>query len=269
MHPVLFRIGSIPVYSYSTFAVLAFFASFLYVFLEARRLGEDTDKVYDIAIYIFLAAIVGSRLLHVIVEWQRFIKEPLDVFKLWHGGLAYYGGFVLCIITCIVFIKYNRLDFAKWADMLAPAATISLALGRIGCFLNGCCYGKPAPEGLPWAVVFPPARMPLHLAGVPLHPTQIYSSISATLVSIILIVLSRKKRYNGQVVWSMCLLYSASRFILEYFRGDPRGRLEILNLSTSQAIGIPIMICAAVALIYLEIKFRSSRSCRKKSVETT
>jgi phosphatidylglycerol:prolipoprotein diacylglycerol transferase len=267
MHPVLFKVGSIPVYSYSVFVVLAFFAGFLYAYLEARRIHEDPDKVVDLALYIFISAIIGARILHVTVEWGRYVHDPIAVFKIWQGGLVYYGGFILAIITCVVFIKYHKLELGKWSDLLAPVAVISLAIGRIGCFLNGCCYGKAAPPDLPWAVVYPPAHMPLHLAGVPLHPTPIYSSIAAAIIAGFLILLSRIKRYNGQVVWTMFLLYAATRFILEYFRGDPRGHIQALNLSTSQAIGIPIMIISAIALIYLEIKSRSSRACGKTKPE--
>ncbi len=269
MHPVLFNVGHVPIYSYSLFVVLAFFAGFIYAYLEARRLGEDPDKIVDLALYIFISAIIGARVLHVIVDWRRFIHDPVAVFKIWQGGLVYYGGFILAIITCVVFIKYHKLNLGKWADLLAPVAMIALAVGRIGCFLNGCCYGKAAPPDLPWAVVYPPGRLPLHLDGVPVHPTPIYSSITAAIIAVLLILLSRIKRRNGQVVWCMFLFYAAARFVLEYYRADPRGHIQALNLSTSQAIGVPIMIVSLGALIYLEIKSRSSGSQGKPRIETT
>jgi len=116
---------------------------------------------------------------------------------------------------------------------------IALAIGRIGCFLNGCCYGSPAPAWLPWKVVYPEERMRFHLQGIPLHPTPIYSSITAGVIAGFLIWRSRHKRFEGEVFWLMLLLYSLARFLLEFVRGDPRGGIASLHLSTSQLISLP------------------------------
>ncbi len=260
MRPVLFKIGSIPIYSYSVMVVTAFFACLVYAYLEARRIGEDKQKVVDLAFYMFITGIGGSRILHVIIEWEHFADDPLSIFKIWRGGLVYYGGFILAIITVFVFVRYHKLPMGKWMDLMAPVAMISLVFGRIGCFLNGCCYGGPAPEWLPWAVVYPKEAMPLKLAGVPLHPTPIYSSLAVALITVFLVFLSRVKRYDGQVFWTMTLLYSTARFILEFFRADPRGGIQALKLSTSQAMGIPVFIISVCILIYLELTRRSSGS---------
>jgi len=260
MHPILVHIptpwGELPLYSYSVMVVVAFFASLAYAHFEARRIGEDTEKVFDLAFWIFLSGIAGSRLLEGLVNWRRFVSSPLDIFKIWEGGLTYYGGFIAAILTSLGFIRYHKLPLPKWADLLAPTAMITLGFGRIGCFLNGCCYGRPAPH-LPWAVTFPPGRLPVPLDGLPLHPTQLYEMLIAFVIAGITIALERRPHRPGVVIWTMILLYAVARFCLEYLRLDPRGGIAALGLSTSQAISLPLALLSLGALAWT---FRPRRS---------
>jgi len=247
--------GDLPLYSYSVMVVVAFLAALTYVFFEARRLGENTDRVVDLSFWAFLFDILGARLLHVVVEWRSFVGHPLDVFKIWQGGLAYYGGFLAAIAACLAFIRYHRLPLKKWADLWAPVAMIAIGFGRIGCLLNGCCYGRPAP-GLSWAITYPPGRLPLALEGIPLHPAPIYESLAGFLLAGYLIWLERRPHRPGQVVWTMVFGYAVARFIIEYFRADPRGGLSLLGLafSTSQLIAIPLALLSLVALVWIFLR---------------
>jgi len=253
MHPILVHIptpfGEVPVYSYSVMVLVAYFAATAYAYFEARRLGEDGEKVLDLSFWVFLASILGSRLLEVLVNWRRFAPSPLDIFKIWQGGLTYYGGFIAAILTCLGFIRFHRLALGKWADLLAPVAMIALGFGRIGCFLNGCCYGRPA-AGLPWAVTFPPGILPVPLDSLPLHPTQLYESLIAFLIAGISYALERRPHRPGVVVWTMILLYALARFFLEFLRLDPRGGIASLGLSTSQAVALPLALLSLGALAW-------------------
>jgi len=252
MHPVLLRLstpfGELALYSYSVMVVVAFLASLAFVYFEARRLGENTDRVVDLSFWAFLFGIIGARVLHVAVEWRTFTDHPLDVFKLWKGGLAYYGGYIAAILACVAFIRWHRLPLGKWADLWAPVAMIALGFGRIGCLLNGCCYGRPAGD-LPWAITYPPDSLPMALDGIPLHPSPIYESLAAFLLAGLLVFFHRRPHRPGQVVWTMILGYAAIRFVLEYFRADPRGGIAALGLSTSQAIAVPLALLSLVALL--------------------
>ncbi len=259
MHPVILEFGRFRIYSYSLMVVLAFFGAFFYAWREAKRLGEDQEKVIDLGILIFLSAFLGARLLHILVNWRVYFSHPERILKFWEGGLVYYGGLILAVLVSVAYIRIRGLNLARWADILAPCAMIALAIGRIGCFLNGCCYGSPAPDWLPWKVVYPKERMPFHLQGVPLHPTPIYSSITAGIIAGILIWRSRHKRFEGELFWLMLFLYSVARFFLEFVRADPRGRIPVLSLSTSQAISVPLFFLSAYFLLKNYFKLPSER----------
>ena len=264
MYPVLFKLstpfGELPLYSYSVMVVVAFLAALAYTCFEARREGENLDRVVDLSFWIFLFSILGARTLHVLVEWRSFVGHPLDIFKIWQGGLAYYGGFFAAILACLVFIRYHRLPLAKWTDLLAPVAVIDIGFGRIGCLLNGCCYGRPAPN-LPWAITYPAGRLPLALDGIPLHPAPIYESLVGFLLLGYLVWLQRRPHRPGQVVWTMVFGYAVARFIIEYFRADPRGGLSRLGLafSTSQLIAIPLALLSLLALVWIFLRPAPSR----------
>lgn len=250
MRPVLFHIGSFPVYSYSAMVVLAYLASLLYALAEAKRLKFDYANVIDLSLVFFVFGILGARLLFVIVDYQRFIADPREIYRVWNGGLVFYGGLAGAVTAAAVYIKRRRLPLGKWADLTAPTAMTTLVFGRIGCLLNGCCYGKVA-AGLPWGIVYPASHPALGLHRYPVHPTPVYSSLAALLIFIVLAVMERHKRFDGQVFWSMILMYSASRFIIEFFRGDPRGMIPGLGLSTSQGIAVLGALSAGIILFRL------------------
>ena len=238
--------GSFPVYSYSLFVVLAYLAGLGYALLEAKRLRQEPVHVIDLSLWFFLAAILGARVLFIIVAYDRFMAHPLEMLKLWKGGLVYYGGLFAAVLAGLAYLKRHGLPLGFWSDLFAPVAMLVLTVGRIGCFLNGCCYGKIAPD-LPWGVTYPVSHSFLGPAQYPVHPTPIYESLATLIIFIFLVWLSRRKRFQGEVFWSMLLAYAAARFVIEYFRGDPRGTVDVLMLSTSQAISL----VAAAASIFM------------------
>jgi len=211
-------------------------------------MGEEPDKILDLAFYLIIAAIVGSRLLYIIIQYKYYIENPLEMIKIWSGGLVYYGGFILALVVAVWYMRKKHLPIWKTIDIMTPSIAIGQAIGRLGCFSAGCCFGKETT--LPWGVTF---SNPESLAklGVPLHPTQLYSSINAFIIFFILMVAKRFKRFDGFLIWLYMLLYSITRPIIELFRGDNRGFVIEGVLSTSQFIGIVMGIISIFMLLYL------------------
>ncbi len=217
---------------------------------QAKKEGIPTNKIVDLGFYMLLSALIGSRLFFILINLTHYIKNPLDIFKIWEGGLVFYGGLILAVPTVIFFVKKNALGIWSIADLFAPSLAIGHAVGRIGCFFAGCCYGKPA-EGLPWAVVFSNPDS-LALIGIPLHPTQLYESIGEFINFFILIILRRYKSFKGQLFMTYLLLYSVLRFFVEFYRGDPDRGFITPWLSLSQGISVLMFLVAISGLIILK-----------------
>lgn len=257
MHPILIKIADFTLHTYGVFLAIGFLLAVALALKEARRIGIDPDLILDLAFYVLIAGILGSRLFHVLGNLPEFQQNPLDIFKFWRGGLVFYGGLIFAFLVSIRFIRKHRLDFRQMADLVAPSIAIGLALGRIGCFFAGCCYGLPSE--IPCAVTFYDINS-LAPLGVPLHPTQLYESAAAFAIFFTLISMRRRKRFQGQLFWYYLLFYSLARFIIEFYRADPRGWAIAGVLSTSQAIGIP---AALLALYMIFLKKSSSGSTKK------
>lgn len=255
MHPVLFEFGGLTVHTYGFFIAMGVLSGIFFARYEAGRLGMDADRVVDACFYMVIAAIAGSRLFYVFTNFKFFIASPVEIFKIWNGGLVFYGGFIGAIIVMIVFIKRYRLDLGKFCDVGAVSLPLGHFLGRIGCFFAGCCYGKTC--DLPWAIVFrhPDSLAPLN---IPIHPTQIYSSLSNLIIFLVLFFYRTRKSFDGQLFWIYVIFYGVNRSIIELFRGDYRGG-DILGLfSISQTIGIMSVVIAVIMLIVLGRKNSAS-----------
>jgi len=215
---------------------------FLYVRIETIREGFDPDKITTLFLWVVITGFLGGRLLYIIVDWEHFVNEPWKtIFS--RGGFVFYGGFILAFAVAIWQIRRNHLNMWKTADMFAPAVAIAYAIGRIGCFLNGCCYGRPTDS---WLGVYFPPESPAGSLGKPLIPIQLFSSLTLFIIFAILIKVKRHKKFDGQLFWLYVLLYAVSRYIIEIFRGDPRG--HIWFFSTSQFMSIIFAILALVML---------------------
>ena len=128
MHPIIFQFGKFKIYSYSLMVVIAFFCAFFYAWFEAKRLGEDRERVIDFGLLIFVSAFVGARLLHILVNWRIYFRDPIRIFKFWEGGLVFYGGLILAELVCVAYIKIFKLNLARWADILAQEGKVEEAL---------------------------------------------------------------------------------------------------------------------------------------------
>jgi len=252
MYPVLFKLGPLTIHTYGFLVALGFLLGLGLAVRQAKKEGIPSYKIVDLGFYILLSAIIGSRLFFIFINASHYIKNPLDILKLWEGGLVFYGGILFAIPTVIWYTKKKGLGLWSMADVFAPSIAIGHSIGRLGCFAAGCCYGKPA-ETLPWAVTFTDPES-LALTGIPLHPTQLYESTGEFINFLILITLRRYKSFNGQLFLTYVLLYSILRFIVEFFRGDVARGFIIYNISLSQGISILMFLIASVGLIVLRKK---------------
>jgi phosphatidylglycerol:prolipoprotein diacylglycerol transferase len=246
MHPILFEIGPITIYMFGVMVATGFLVGGSWIAATAEKAGFDRQQIWNLNLLVLGSVLVGGRLMYFIVELFRtdyYFKNPLEIFKIWQGGLVFYGGFILTFLTVVWYGQRHRFPMLRLCDIYAAGGFLGEAFGRWGCFFMGDDYGKPA-SGLPWAVVFTDERsaVPTNLRGVPLHPTQLY--LSALALSIFLVgrwLWRRKGRFDGQVTAAALMMYATGRSIVELFRGDAdRGFVlsSPFHLSTSQFISI-------------------------------
>ena len=246
MYPIFLRIGTFTIRYYGVMIAAAFIAGVYIAGRESKRKGLGSVCMVDFAPYAIIAGILGARLYYVIFHSAEFVHNPLDILKIWQGGLAFHGGILGGFIAGIWFARHRRIPFWKFADAGAPAIILAQAIGRVGCFLNGCCYGKET--GVPWAVTF---RNPESMArlNVPLHPTQLYEIAGNLGIFFCLWHIRRKKIPDGYLFLLYAIMYSMLRVVIEFFRADslyPGG----LKLPWAQAAGIST---AAICLICMYI----------------
>lgn len=248
MFPVIFQFGDFTVHTYGFFVAVGVLAAILFARYEAGRVGVDPDRIVDLCFYLVIAAILGSRLFFVVLNLDYFLAAPLDIFKIWSGGLVFYGGFIAAFATALALIRAYRLPLGKTADIAALALPLGHFLGRLGCFSAGCCYGETCE--LPWAVSFahPESLAPLH---TPLHPTQLYSAAANLFIFLVLFAFRKRQRFAGQLLLFYLVLYGVLRSIIEIFRGDDRGA-HIFNIfSVSQVLGLSVAFFSIVALVMI------------------
>jgi len=254
MYPELFRIGNFPINTYGVLLALAFLCGILIAAKLAARDGLPRERVYDLGLWILLAAIVGSKFLMLFTE-PEYRENPLRLVSLdfLRSGGVFYGGFIAAVVAGYFLIRRYKLPWWKTADAFAPGLALGNAIGRQGCFAAGCCWGKPTT--MPWGVEFTEAGnkvtgVPL---GIHLHPTQLYESFGALLIFFFLLWLHRRKRFSGQVILFYAVLYAVMRFTIEIFRDDPRGDIfgltTLTGLSTSQMLSIIIGLWGLITLI--------------------
>lgn len=286
MRPVLFHIFGFPIPSHGTLYVIGYIVNFIWAYYESRRVGLDPNKTLDAGIWMVIGSTLGSRLVHVIVEWQTFRAHPIQILYIWEGGMVLYGGVIGLIVSTLIVTKLKKLPLAEICDVVAQSCTIGLIIGRAGCLLAGCCYGREAESG--WCIGFtdPNSLANVLVGDKCLYPTQIYEIILLSAIFIFFLILARHKSFSGQLVWSFYIIYPIGRFIIEFYRGDPRGYIEepILSrimapllahqtysfsgilgfynapfLSTSQFISIAALITAIIGYTYLWRKAKKRR----------
>ena len=245
MHPELIRIGSFALPSYGLMLALGFLAGLWLVRRRAPAFGVEPDAASDIGIWLLLSGLVGSKLLLVIVEWPQYVSSWSGLKDLARAGGVFYGGLIGALVATVVLLRKREIPFFTFADIAAPSVALGQSLGRVGCLLAGCCWGREC--ALPWAITFTDPKAHENV-GVPLdvalHPTQIYEAVGTLALCILLVVLERR-RYSGETFVRYLFGYALLRFTIELFRGDPRGSVFGV-LSTSQFIALCGVAVAAV-----------------------
>ena len=208
---------------------------------------------------------VGAKLLLLVVDFGYFRDNPGELMTLARSGGVFYGGLIAAVLVAFWYISRHRLPFWTTCDMFAPGIALGHTIGRLGCLMAGCCFGRPT--SLPWGITFTDPFAASNVGtplGVALHPTQLYDAGAELLILVFLLATERKGRpFPGRTFWGYILLYAASRFVIEFFRGDERG--IILGLSTSQFISLVLAPLSVVMLLVLSR--RSGRPAPQRSAK--
>ena len=251
MYPELFKVGPFTVYTYGVLLAASYLLGLRLAMWRAKKWGLDPNRVLDLGIYIIIAALVGAKLLLLVVDFDQF-RNPRELLNLARLGGVFYGGLLLAVGVAFWYIHRHRLPFWTTCDVFAPGIALGHVTGRLGCLAAGCCYGKPT--DMPWAIVF---TNPLAAAnvgtplGIPLHPTQIYEAGASLIILALLLATERRgRRFAGRTFWSYMFLYAVSRYVIEIYRGDPRGTVFGM-FSTSQFISVVLAPLSLIMLVWL------------------
>lgn len=246
MHPEFIRLGPLDIHTYGVFVAIGFIVGLAVATRRARQQGINPEQIADLGMWLIISGMLGGKLFHIVFFWDDFLygwrQEGIRSLR---EGFVFYGGFIAASITAVAYTTIKKLPFFRVADVFAPSIALGHAFGRMGCFFNGCCYGKPC--SLPWAVTFPPPHV---MAGIPVHPTEIYEALGNLAIFAGLSALYRHKRADGQIWWLYILCYGILRFAVEFFRGDyTTYYFGVLTLG--HVVATVMIVVAAVALALL------------------
>ncbi|MDD5449589.1 MAG: prolipoprotein diacylglyceryl transferase [Candidatus Omnitrophica bacterium] len=227
MHPIIGRLGPVTIYSYGLLVALGFILGTLLASGRAHKFDIPADKIGNLSLIMLISGIIGARLFYIFLNLKDYILNPAEIFMITHGGLVFYGGAIFAFVAAVIYVKLSRLSVLNTGDLLAPYIALGHSIGRIGCLLNGCCFGRPTSGP---GIIFGD--------GVIRIPTQIYSSLLLLCLFLILRYLSDSREFKGQVFFLYLILYSAGRVFIETLRGD--NSPVILQLTFSQLISMAI-----------------------------
>ena len=251
MHPILFEIGGFPVYTYGVLLAAAYLLGLQFALVRARARGLDGSRVMDLGIWIIISALVGAKLLLLVVEFDTFQQNPRELLTLLRSGGVFYGGLIAAVTVALWYLRRHRMPVWAVTDAFAPGIALGHVIGRLGCFFAGCCWGRAT--DVPWAVTFT-NQYAAQNVGTPLnvaiHPTQLYEAGAELIILGLLLLLERRGRaFAGRTFWSYMLMYGATRFVIEFYRGDPRGMVG--DFTTSQFVSLILVPVSIIMLIVL------------------
>ena len=246
MKSVLFTIGSVSIYGYGLMIAIGIILCVWIAMFRAKRYGIDPDLIFNCALIGIIFGFIGAKLTYWLVEIKSVIQNPKIMLDIGSGFVAY-GGLIAGILAPIIYVKkIKKQSFLDKLDLCVPSIAIGQGIGRIGCFLGGCCYGCEL-KGHHWyGVVFPEDA--IAPSGVELFPSQIVSAIGLILIFLLLVLITPKSRFRGQITSLYMMIYAVCRFVIEFFRGDPRGAVG--PFSTSQFIGFFIFAAGLILYFY-------------------
>lgn len=270
MFPTIYQQGSLGFHSWGLMVMLGFIAAFFFAGRRVVTVGVDPDKMVGMYLWSVAGGLLGSRLLHFLfAETKTFVANPLVFFDLDKGGFAFYGGVIGGVVLCWLYALRHEMPAWKIADIAGPSIMIGLAIGRLGCFLAGCCHGAACPlpventlltlpggsivtvDGAPWmALVFKKGVGVGDIFDVPVYPTQLWESAGGFLLfGLLSWMWHRVRRFDGQILATMLLLYAGLRSTIEQFRGDTIRGVDHFGLfSTSQLVSIGMAVLAVIII---------------------
>ncbi len=245
MFPLIHISDELKLPTYLVLCSLAYCLCLFWLVPRAKKLNYNITTALDLSLVIMVTGFLGARLLHIIYEEpQYYLDHPSQIYKFWQGGFVFYGGLIGVLFGCYLFLKLKKESFLKWADFFAPMAPLGYAVGRLGCFFKGCCYGKIC--DLPWAVHFP------HILphGLSRHPTQLYVVLWEVILLFLILKLEKTKTLKrGGLLFFWLLLHSSGRIFMEFMRDDPRGDM-IMGLSVSTWISFLLILFSSWFLLF-------------------
>lgn len=240
MHRILFEIGSIDIYSYGVFLAMGFILATLVARYRMKEKFQNPDVVLDLVLAAVVGGIIGARLFYVIGHWSYFMQNKGQIFKINMDGLVFYGGLLLGLALALLVARWRKLRFWDTLDLAGLCVPLALAVGRIGCLLNGCCYGKPT--GLPWGITYPAST---GIVGAR-HPTQIYEFMLDMALFGLLWWKRDSWERDGTTFWLFVGGYAAIRFTMEFWREHTVANAAL----TFQIISASMLIVALVMLLF-------------------
>jgi phosphatidylglycerol:prolipoprotein diacylglycerol transferase len=239
MHPIICTLGPFTIYSYGLLLAIGFLVASGLGSLEAKRQGINPDMFFNFSFIIFISGIIGARVFYIVENISYYIKNPLDIIMLQHGGLSWFGGLGLSVISGVIYLKKKRLQVYKIFDLIVPFVALAQSLGRTGCLLNGCCFGRISRFGIYFQV---------HEAI--LVPTQLYSSLILIGIFVFLRALQDRPHKIGEIFFTYLLLYSLKRFFVEFWRAD--NAVVFFGLTLFQVLSISIFFLSLIKLILIK-----------------
>lgn len=252
MHPILFEVGNFSVESYWIFTILGFILGGIIIYWQAKKKNLDSHKAKCLILVTITSGLIGSRLGYVLLNFTSYQKDLLKIFQFWKGGFSWQGGFIVAFLTILPILKNDKEKIGKWLDIIIFGMLLGHSIGRIGCFLNGCCYGIIT--NVPWAIKFPNL-----VDNLLRHPTQLYEAFSYFLIFLLLYSYSKKiKLKNGSLCFIGITFHSLARFIIEYFRFNTdfiyQNKLWYFALTHAQLTAIIIITVSLFILFKINRK---------------
>jgi phosphatidylglycerol:prolipoprotein diacylglycerol transferase len=256
MFPDLISIGSLAIHTYGVLVATGFAVGILVTIRLGKAQGFNSQQVMDMGFIMILWAIIGSRVTYVLMNFSYYRARPTDIIRIWEGGLVFSGGLIAVVLVMSWYLSRHHISFWKAGDLWAPGIAIGQAIGRLGCFMAGCCYGKPT--DMAWGVVFthPKSLAPLNVS---IHPTQLYAALTGLIIFLVLLALRTRKQFDGQLFLWFLILHSTARLLTERFRGDHLGMVPGTHMTVTQLLAILILVASVIILFVRKPKEQGGR----------
>ncbi len=257
MNPIFLHLGPVTIHWYGVFMALAFLTGFANWIVLGRRAGRDAQFCSDLLFWVMIAGLVGGRIAYIASEFRDYAADPRQIFAIWKGGLIFYGGFIGAILAVYIFARRHHIAFLALLDFAMTSLPLAHALGRIGCFMTGCCFGAPRQNwpGIAFPAFSPPWDRHIELGlitrqascSLPVHPVQLYETLWNLALYPILLLVFRRRKADGVTTGTYLLLYPLGRFLLEGLRGTER--IYVGPISTAQLVSLAMMALGAMLLL--------------------